>query len=260
VTTELPTRRAARARKRGRVTVTGVLGELLITGGVLVLLFVVWQMWVGDMILGAAANQQAQDVSQTWADDAKNSGQPLPTSDPSQKYNTLVADPPPIEEPASGEVFATLHIPRLGQEVRIAEGTATWESLDLGMVGHYNDTAMPGDIGNFPVAGHRGSHGAPFMNLPEMQVGDAVVVETPDGWYTYRYRNMVYVTPDSVDVLDPTPQNTTVEATGRYLTMTTCSPRYGFSERLIGYAVFEAFTPRVADGKQPASLYLPKES
>ena len=142
----------------------------------------------------------------------------------------------------------------------MAEGTQTWESLDLGKVGHYNDTGMPGDEGNFAVAGHRGSHGAPFMNLPKMRAGDAVVVETKAGWYTYRYRNLEYVPPTAVDVLAQTPRDPEAGITGRYLTMTTCSPRYGWSERAVGYATFEKFTPRVKDGKKPESIYLPKES
>ncbi|MFX7849337.1 sortase, partial [Acinetobacter baumannii] len=94
-------------------------------------------------------------------------------------------------------------------------------------MGHYPDTAMPGQQGNFAIAGHRGSHGAPFADLPSLRVGDAVVVETPDGWYTYRFRTLEYVRPDGVGVLLPVPQQPEVQATDKLITMTTCSPRYG---------------------------------
>jgi sortase A len=155
------------------------------------------------------------------------------------------AEPIVLPDAASGEVFGIMRIPRFGPDyaVQIAGGVGRAESLDLGAIGHYSSTQMPGAVGNFAVAAHRGSHGAPFMNLPGLHVGDAVVIQTQDGWYTYRYRSMEYVTPDSVDVLLPVPREEGVEANGRYLTMTTCSPRYGFSERLIAYAVFESFTP-----------------
>ena len=78
------------------------------------------------------------------------------------------------------------------------------------------------------------------------------MVETPDGWYTYRFRNLEYVRPDGVQVLLPVPQQPEVQATDKLITMTTCSPRFGSTERAIAYGVFESYTPRV-DGP-PASL------
>ncbi|WP_040167936.1 class E sortase [Microbacterium gorillae] len=251
-------RSARRARQRSRVTFTGVLGELLITVGLVVLLYVVWQMWVGDWIMGAQASAAGNEKSQQWSQEASRNGD-LPKSSPESPYNTLTADPPAMVEPGRGEYIANIIIPRLGiDKFPIAEGTATYESLDREMVGHYVDNAMPGQEGNFALAGHRGSHGAPFENLPQLHAGDAIVIETQAGWYTYRFRSLEYVTPDSVDVLLPTPQDAAAGVSGRYLTMTTCSPRYGFSERLIAYGVFESFTPREADGKVPASTVLAK--
>ena len=72
------------------------------------------------------------------------------------------------------------------------------------------------------------------------------MIETPDGWYTYRFRTLEYVKPDAVEVLAPVPQETGVSADGQYLTMTSCSPMYSRAERIIAYSVFEAFTPRAA--------------
>jgi len=79
-------------------------------------------------------------------------------------------------------------------------------------------------------------------------VNDPIVIETKAGWYTYRFRNLEYVKPDAVDVLLPVPQEQDVHADGRYLTMTSCSPMYFKSERIVAYSVFESFTPR-ADGR-----------
>jgi sortase A len=55
------------------------------------------------------------------------------------------------------------------------------------------------------------------------------------------------VKPTGVGVLDPVPQQDGVAATQRLLTLTTCNPFYSTAERIIGYSVFDKFTPR-ADG------------
>ena len=242
---EPPTRRASRRRRprRRRVTVVGVLGDLLLTAGVIVLLFVGWQLWIGDAIIGAKFKSEAGALTQEWAA-APVTPQGSPTSGP-----TTVADPPALAQPGNGEVFGVIRIPRLGPDYqfKLAGGVSASVTLDPIGVGHYPDTAMPGQQGNFAIAGHRGSHGAPFADLPSLRVGDAVVVETPDGWYTYRFRNLEYVRPDGVGVLLPVPQEPEVQATDKLITMTTCSPRYGSAERAIAYGVFESFTPR-ADG------------
>lgn len=248
-----PTRRGSR-RKR-RVSVVGVIGELLITAGAVALLFVSYQLWVGDAIQGQANNEAGAELSEQWAQEyetAAPTATPEATPDAEQPVST--AEPIAMAEPMEGEVFGLMWIPRFGSDysVKLAGGVNEPTSLNVGAIGHYPGTSMPGDVGNFAVAAHRGSHGAPFMNLPSLQVNDALVVETPEGWYTYRYRSMEYVAPTSVDVLLPVPRQEAAQPTERIITMTTCSPRYGSYERLISYGVFESFTPR-ADGP-PASL------
>lgn len=230
------------------MSVLGVLGDLLLTAGVLVLLFVAWQLWIGDAIIGAQFKSEADSLTQEWAEAPVT---PEPDRDSSDPAST---EPPALPQPGNGEVFGVLRIPRLGPDYqfKVAGGVSASVTLDPIGIGHYPDTAMPGEAGNFAIAGHRGSHGAPFADLPSLRIGDAVVVETPDGWYTYRFRNLEYVQPDGVGVLLPVPQVTEVQATDKIITMTTCSPRYGFSERAIAYGMFESFTPR-ADGP-PASL------
>lgn len=250
------TRRHRRKRQK-KLTFTGILGEILITIGVVVLLYVVWQLWIGDAIVDARSKAEAAGISHTWEEAAKENPITTEVSPKDSKYNTVTAPPPAMEQPTNGEVFAQIYIPRLfGTDAfSIAGGTDPETSLNVGMMGHYDSTAMPGEDGNFVFAGHRsGPWGAPLKDMPKLKIGDAIVVETEAGWYTYRYRNMEYVWPTAGEVLLPTPQDPTAGITGKYLTMTTCSPRFGIAERLIGYAVFESFTPRTADGKKPASL------
>lgn len=255
-------RKAAKApKKKQKLTVTGVLGELLITVGVVVLMYVSWQMWIGDWIQGMQANAEGAKQSQIWADEAKKKGD-LPLSDPDSPYNTLTADPPKIATPQTGVDFARLRVPRFGETYSfpMAGGIKSYESLNHGRIGYYPDTALPGQPGNFAIAGHRGSFGAPFEHVPSLQVGDAIVVETKDGWYTYRFRNLEYVQPTQTDVLMATPQQPELGMTGDYITLTTCAPRYGWEERIAAFGTFESFTPRSADGKEPASLVMPDGS
>ncbi|MCT2087538.1 class E sortase [Microbacterium enclense] len=241
------TRRASRRsspRRRG-ISVVGILGDLLLTAGVVVLLFVGWQLWIGDAIIGAQFKSEAGELTEEWA--------AAPVT-PDTSVAPGPAEPPALAQPGNGEVFGVLRIPRLGPDYqfKLAGGVSTSVTLDPIGIGHYPDTAMPGQEGNFAVAGHRGSHGAPFADLPTLRIGDAVVIETPNGWYTYRFRNLEYVRPDGVQVLLPVPQQPEVQATDKLITMTTCSPRFGSTERAIAYGVFESYTPRV-DGP-PASL------
>lgn len=249
---------AAPTRKpRRRVSVIGVFGDLLVTAGVVVLLFVVWQLWIGDAIIGAQFKDQGKELSEQWAADPVA---PVPSASatpaaPDQPAGPPTADPPALAQPADAERFGVVYIPRLGPDYHftLAGGVSASRTLDPIGLGHYPDTAMPGAVGNFAIAGHRGSHGAPFADLPSLRVGDAVVIEMQEGWFTYRFRNLEYVQPDGVNVLLPLPQQPQVEATDRVITMTTCSPRYGFSERAIAYGVFESFTPRT-DAGPPLSL------
>lgn len=253
--------RARAARGRRGASTTGVLGEILITVGVVVLLYVVWQMWVGDWIYGAQNNATGQKISEEWAQ------QPLPTpsSDPSTEPSEPAespdgAEPVILPEPADAEIFGIMRIPRFGADyaTAIAGGVSRARTLDHIGIGHYPGTQMPGELGNFALAAHRTTWGAPFALIADLKVGDAIVIETPVGWYTYRFRTLEYVTPDEVDVLRPVPQAPELEANDRYITLTSCSPRFSLAERIVAYGVFEGFQPR-ADGV-PTSIDAPLEA
>jgi sortase A len=248
--------RSAPTRPRARVTFFGVLGELLVTAGVVTLLFVAWQLWIGDWIIGAQNNAAGQTQSQLWADDYATDGPTgTPTPTPSATPDPAVtAAPPALAQPADAQVFGVMHIPRFGSDyaVKIAGGVTRARTLDPIGIGHYPGAPMPGALGNVALAAHRTTFGKPFNLIATLHVGDAIVIETPDGWYTYRFRTLEYVKPDAVDVLLPVPQQTGVAADGRYLTMTSCSPMYSKAERIVAYSVFDSFTPRSAG--PPASL------
>ena len=235
-------------RPRRRASFFSVLGELLVTAGVIALMYVAWQMWVGDWIIGTQKQAEATQLTQSWAQEFENAvPTPLPTKD---------ADPviPVLDQADHGETFGVMHIPRFGKKwsFEITGGVTRKDILDQGEIGHYPDSAMPGEIGNTVYAAHRWTSGAPFDPIDKLVVGDAIVIETRDGWYTYRFRTLEYVQDTQIDVLLPVPQRAGVEADGRYLTLTSCAPKLNMLERIIAYGLFESFTPR-ADGP-PASL------
>lgn len=240
-------RRATPAPRR-RISVIGILGELLITAGVIVLAFLGWQIWLGDLIMGTQLNSEASEQSEEWGAGysdvpAAEAGDPV-----------LSAEPPVLAAPANAERFANLIIPRFGPDyIRpIAQGVGNRDVLDHGNIGHYPTTQMPGEYGNFAVAAHRTSWGGNFHDLHQLVVGDRIYVETADGWYVYVFRNLEYVRPTGVGVLSAVPQAPEVEADERYLTMTTCNPLFSAAERLIAYSVFESFYPRA--GGAPAEI------
>ncbi|MDD7928281.1 class E sortase [Microbacterium thalli] len=261
--TEPHTRRSRRparprpSRPRRRTSVVGVLGELLLTAGVVMLLFVSWQMWFGDMIISSQKQAEASALAQQWAD-AAQSAPPSETPEPAETSEAPAEPAPPVvpvlDEPGHGAEFGIMYIPRFGPDwqFKIASGTAKKSILDAGYIGHYEGSAMPGAEGNMAVAAHRWTSGAPFDPVDRLVIGDAVVIQTQDGWYTYRFRNVEYVQDTAIEVLNPVPQQVDLAANGRYLTLTSCAPKLNMLERIISYAVFEEFTPTSAG--PPASL------
>lgn len=232
-------RQASRAG-RGVRTATGVLGELLITTGVLLLLFVVWQLWWTDVQADAAQREVTGQLQQEWG-----AGEETPVQLPDDA--APAGDAPPPEEPApvAGDPFAVVYIPRFGegwQPRPVYEGTGL-DVLEKG-VGHYPGTALPGAVGNLSLAGHRVTYGKPFNQIEELLVGDAVVVETAQAWYTYRVTSTRIVTPDQVEVIAPVPGDPTAVPTERMLTLTTCHPMYSARQRYIVHAVLDEWQPR----------------
>jgi sortase A len=227
-----------RPARRRPVSVVGVLGELLITAGVFTLLFLGWQLWFNDLVVGSQLHEESLQQSSTWQGNASTAEHGTPN------------DPPVLAAPAAtGDVFGLMIIPRFGADYYrpIAQGTGTAAVLNKGEIGHYPSSSMPGAVGNFAVAAHRTSYGKPFNGLGTLRVGDHIFVETADGWYQYSFRNLEYVRPTGVGVIDPVPQSDGVEPTDRLMTMTSCNPMFTAQERIIAYSVYDSFYPR-ADG------------
>ena len=237
---------AGALKRRKRVSVVGIVGELLITAGVLAFLFLGWQLWLNDLIVGADQNKAGSTLGKRWS-----------TTAPAHQHTTsgaTVGDPVVAVAPDGAVKFAVMYVPRFGSDYArsISEGVDTAQVLDKNGIGHYPGTQMPGQVGNFAVAAHRTTHGAPFKPLASLQVGDRIYVQTSDGYYTYGFRGLEYVRPSGVGVLDPVPQFAGVAPTDRILTMTSCNPMFSASERIVAYAAFESWQPTSAGA--PAAI------
>lgn len=238
-----------RAKARRRTSVVGVLGEILITGGVFVLLFLGWQLWLNDIIVGHEQHDQAIKLSQQWDKDEAQAPTPV---DPGEPVVGIA--------PANAERFGILYVPRFGADYArpIAEGVGVADVLNQYGLGHYPDTQMPGQVGNFVIAAHRKAYGGNLEHIHELQVGDPIFVETADGWYKYIFRDIEYVQPTGVGVLDPVPQMEGASPTDRIITLTSCNPFFSTAERIIAYGVFDKWYPRAGGPpKEIAPLVTP---
>jgi sortase A len=246
--------RAATARRREKAkrprqgvfrTIVQILGELLITCGIILLLFVAWELWWTNI----AANNAQQQAVHHFAQEFKGPVTPPAADAPHDFGPPKVAAAPA----ADGTVFGVVYIPRFGKDYSrpLVEGTTAAQLDTLGL-GRYDTTAMPGAVGNFAVAGHRQTHGAVLDAIHTLVPGDKIYVQTNDGYYTYVFRNNQIVLPDQTDVLLPVPTQPNVKATQRFMTMTSCNPRFGSSERIIAYSVLDSWQP--ASAGPPAAI------
>jgi sortase A len=217
-----------------RVTALNVLGELLLTAGVVVGLFVVWQLWWTN--LDATATQQ-----EVTAELAQDFGGPL---QPTAGDSTGHGDPVVAHAPGYGQGLGIMYIPRFGDDYArpVMEGTGT-DVLDTLGLGHYQGTAMPGGIGNFAVAGHRQTHGRVLDLIHTLTPGDRIHVRTAEGYYTYAVESTAVVAPTATRVIAPDPQDPGAAPTRRLLTLTSCHPRYGDAERYIVHAALASWRP-----------------
>lgn len=144
---------------------------------------------------------------------------PLPT--PTEE------EEPPVVSFSPGDPVAILRIPRIDVDMVVVEGSDT-ASLKKGP-GHYRDTAFPWeDQGKVAIAGHRTTYGQPFWSLDELRKGDLIRLVTEFGTFDYRVTRMTEVAPSDSGVLEQTEEPT--------LVLTTCTPRFSATRRLIVFA------------------------
>jgi sortase A len=216
-----------------------VCGELCLTAGVVGLLFVAYLVWGTGLHTAGIQRQFAAELNHRWhgaaATDSSlsscSSGSASAPATPLGLETTVPADPIRL---VSSQPFAFIRIPAFGSQWRftLIEGT-TLEQLDMSP-GHVPGTQLPGQLGNFVVAGHRVTAGNPFWSLPSLHAGDLVCIDTRYNTYTYRVTGPpVLVSPDDLAVLDSVPGHPDAKATGRLITLITCDPAWTGTHRVI---------------------------
>ncbi|MEU7035476.1 class E sortase [Streptomyces sp. NPDC046237] len=200
---------------RARNWIAGVIslfGELLITAGLVLGLFVVYSLWWTNVLADRAADKDGDQVRDNWA------------------------SAPGALDTKDGIGF--LHVPAMGgDEILVKKGTDS-KTLNNGVAGYYTEpvkSALPQDkLGNFTLAAHRDGHGAKFHNIHKLKTGDPIVFESKDTWYVYKvYKSLPETTKYNVDVLQQVPKESGKSKPGRYITLTTCTPMYTSDFRYI---------------------------
>jgi LPXTG-site transpeptidase (sortase) family protein len=200
----------ARRRGPGRIAMAvSVLGELLITAGLVLGLFVVYSLWWTNVVADRNADRQSDRVRDNWAHQATGPG---------------------ALDTKNGIGF--LHVPAMRNgEVLVEKGTSS-EVLNDGVAGYYTDPVkaalpMTGKNGNFTLAAHRDGHGAKFHNIDKIRTGDPIVFETKDKWYVYKVYDILPETSKyNVKVLAQIPKESGRKKADHYITLTTCTPVY----------------------------------
>ncbi len=230
-------RKETHGRRRPSVlaVIIGVIGELLITAGVLVGLLVVWQIFYTDII----GMREASEHISTFQEEA------VPVA--ATQIATKQQEPAP-EEFGEGQ-FAVLYVPRWGEEYKMPIASGVGPSvINEGYIGHYENTGLPGQIGNFALAGHRQSKGKPFRYVEELRPGDPLIVRTKDRFYVYRVTSDRIVLPTATEVLAPNPLSPGDAPTTAMITLTTCHPLWQISERWITHGELDYWT-YASDGR-----------
>ena len=227
--------------------VLGAIGRVCITAGVLILLFVAYQLW-GTGIREAQAQHRLNDQFEQQLGHPIDSGS-TPTTAPGATTTTSEPVPPP--PPAGdGDAVAHIRIPKIGVDKIVVEGVGV-PDLKKGP-GHYPTSPLPGQRGNAAIAGHRTTYGAPFNRLDELKQGDEILVTTVQGSFRYQVREQLVVKPDQVEILKDFGDDR--------LTLTSCNPKYSARQRIVvvsalqGPAAPAATTPpRAGDGEVAAA-------
>ncbi len=158
------------------------------------------------------------------------------TSTSTTSTTTTVADtlPNPEAVPADPRAdeplveLGTIEIPKIGVDKQMFEGI-TLTTLDHGP-GHWPGTAMPGHVGNVVIAGHRVSHDKPFRHLEQLEVGDDVILTTPEGRFVYKVTGTEVVYPDALWIADQTADYTA--------TLFACHPAGSTRQRIVVHLAF----------------------
>jgi sortase A len=202
--------------------ILGAVGRVMVAAGVVLLLFVAYQLW-GTGFQTRAAQQGLAGTFSEQAAAAEAAAELERAALIEQIYGSLQA----------GDPVARLQIPAIGVDYIVVQGVDL-KTLESGP-GHFPETPLPGQPGNSAIAGHRATFDAPFNRLDELTPGDEITVTTLQGTFTYEVMpqpviggdplGYYLVAPTAVEILDDKGDNR--------LTLMGCHPRYGATQRIV---------------------------
>lgn len=216
--------------------VLAAVGRTCITAGVLILLFVAYQLWGTGIREAQAQNRLEDDFAEVLADattsttESTTTTSSTSTTEPAETTTSTTEAPvtaPPMDPVAEGEATARIMIPKIGVDKIVVEGVSL-RDLKKGP-GHFPETPLPGQEGNAAIAGHRTTYGAPFHRIDELEPGDEITVETVQGEFRYLVSEQLIVSPDAVEVLEDKGDDR--------LTLAACHPKYSARQRIIVVAL-----------------------
>lgn len=229
--------------------ILGGIGRVMIASGVLILLFVTYQLW-GTGIRTDASQRELGEKFTRAKEEAKanpsrdnganpNGENAAGTTSTTAPGATLPGEGTPAEgdfpPPKPGNAIGQIKIPKIGVDFFFVEG------VDLNYLaegpGHFPGTPFPGQAGNAALAGHRTTWKAPFNRIDELVPGDTIEITTVQGDFTYEVMPQPGLTPDApsgnrivtpsqTEILDQPPgQNS--------LTLMACHPKYSAEQRIV---------------------------
>ena len=210
--------------------VLGAVGRVLVTVGLLLLLFVAYQLWGTGIYQARAQN----DLEQQFKQSLERSGTTTTTSPIPTTAATATTSPPPeslgpLTAPPEGDAVGRIGIPKIGVDQYVVEGVNV-DDLRKGP-GHYPSTPLPGVHGTVAIAGHRTTYLAPFRHIDQIENGDEIRIEMPYASFTYVAQRHEIVDPSDVGIIKPVGYDR--------LVLTACHPPYSAAHR---YAIFAKLT------------------
>ena len=213
-------------------TAIASLGRTLVTLGLLILLFVVYQLW-GTGIFTARAQENLKSQFQKELQQDTTDDPVVSTTTTTKTPASTVVTPPTVPHdapkpafpvPADGKVEGTIDIPRIGLNMAFVEGT-TRDDLKEGP-GHYEGTPLPGTFGNAAIAGHRTTYLHPFWGVDNLTPGDVIIIRTIAGTFVYKVSQPWFT-------VKPTDLSVVANTLDPELTLTSCNPKGSAAQRIV---------------------------
>jgi sortase A len=232
--------------------VLGGVGRAMIAAGLILLLFVAYQLW-GTGLQTRQAQERLEDdfeaqLEALGGDQTPTTGTAPANGDPADPDTDVVptsetVSPDGIFGIPAGEVVGRIDIPAIGSDWYFVEDTNLSYLKDG--PGHFLGTRYPGQAGNAALAGHRTTYGAPFHRQDELVPGDEIEVETAQGQFTYRVlsagelsQNMPFdVEPGNEDdghfIIGPNDSWILDDYGDNRITLMACHPKYSARQRIV---------------------------